>query len=172
MNLRSIMKRAHKNSFVLSIFFSLFFAGMLLAGCSDNRTGPTPPDFSTVPDPYDTTEAKEKKELDNGLVYYIFKEGSGPFEVVARDQIEIYYTARIQSTGDVFDSSYKNGSTEPSIFTVSSAIKGFRQGVIGMKIGGKRKIIIPPELGYQSEDHRLHGKTLIYDVKLADILGD
>ncbi len=165
------MQHFHKNSFVLSVFFSLFFAGMLLAGCTDDRAGPTPPDYSTVPDPYDTTEAMEKKEFDNGLEYYIFEEGSGPFEVVARDQIEIYYTARVQSTNEVFDSSYQNGSTEPSMFTVSSAIKGFRQGVIGMKIGGKRKIIIPPELGYQSEDHQLHGETLVYDVTLTDILG-
>lgn len=165
------MQRFHKNSFVLSSLLSLFLVGFLLAGCGDDRRGPTPPDYSTVPDPYDTTEA-EKVERDNGLVYHIIKEGSGPFEVVARDRIEIFYTGRIESTGEVFDSSYRNGSTEPNVFSVPSAIKGFKQGVIGMKIGGKRKIIIPPDLGYQSEDHELYGKTLVYDVKLADILGD
>lgn len=171
MNIRSIMQRIRKHSFILSSFLSLCIIGIILTGCGDDSTGPTPPDFSTVPESYDTTGA-EKVEQDNGLVYYIIEEGSGPFEVVARDRIEIYYTGRIESTGDVFDSSYKDGSTEPNVFSVPSAVKGFKQGVIGMKIGGKRKIIVPPELGYQSEQHELHGKTLIYDLKLADILGN
>lgn len=156
----------------------LLVALITFAGCSDDETTSTQPDFSTVPEPYDTTGA-EKFVTDKNVVYYVLKEGSGPFEVVPRDQIEVHYTGRVKSSGKVFDSSYKNGSTEPEVFNLTTTITGFREGVIGkkihgerdgMKIGEKRKIIVPPEQGYQSSNSDLQGDTLVYDVKLVDIL--
>lgn len=160
--------RIHQKYYSLLIPLIIVFL-VALAGCDDEQQGPTPPDFSTVPDRYDTTAADTAITEDN-LKMYIFERGSGPFEVVSRDQIEVHYTGRIQSTGEVFDSSYKNGSTDPEVFLLPSTIDGFRQGVIGMKIGGKRTIVVPPELGYQSENSDLTGKTLVYDLTLVDIL--
>lgn len=155
---------------IASLLVSLLFLSLFtMTGCSDDETTTTQPDFSTVPAAYDTAGA-EKVVTDKNLVYYVLKDGSGPFEVVLRDRIEVHYTGRVKSTNEIFDSSYKNGSTEPEIFNLVSTIEGFRDGVLGMKIGGKRKIIVPPSLGYQSTSSDLYGDTLVYDIKLVDIL--
>ncbi len=168
---RTTMHR-FRNSFqsLLSVLLLSAFL-VMITGCSDNGSGPNPPDYSMVPDPYDTT-GTQKVVTEEGATYYIIKSGSGPFEVVARDRIEIKYTGRIKATGEIFVSSYEGGSTEPSVLSITSAIEGIKEGVIGMKIGGKRKIIVPPELGYTAENHELHGDTLVYDLELVDILGN
>jgi FKBP-type peptidyl-prolyl cis-trans isomerase len=83
----------------------------------------------------------------------------------------VHYTGKLQG-GIVFDSSQKIGR-EPLRFTlgVGQVIDGWDQGVIGMKVGGQRKLKIPPELGYGSQDLGVIPpySTLIFEVELLEV---
>lgn len=69
-------------------------------------------------------------------------------EAKAGDTVKVQYSGTLMN-GTVFDSSYDHGG-EPFKFTLGKGevIKGWDQGVVGMKVGGKRTLRIPPELGY------------------------
>ncbi|MSU55421.1 MAG: FKBP-type peptidyl-prolyl cis-trans isomerase [Candidatus Taylorbacteria bacterium] len=107
--------------------------------------------------------AKGALKLDDTLV------GEGEL-VKSGDTVSIHYVGTL-SSGTKFDSSYDRG--EPITFKTGSGqlISGFDQGVIGMKAGGKRKITIPPELGYGSRETGPipPNSTLIFDVELVKI---
>jgi len=68
-------------------------------------------------------------------------------EATAGKQVSVQYTGKL-TDGTVFDSSYKRN--EPFSFTLGSGqvIPGWEQGILGMKVGGKRKLTIPPALAY------------------------
>lgn len=126
-------------------------------------------DFTTVPDPF-SIEGITPDTSETGLIVYTLEEGTGPFTVQLRDNILIYYTGRTTDQ-EIFDSSYKNGSTTPASQSVTSVIEGYREGVIGMKEGGKKVLVIPPSLAYgDAEGHRLQNDTLVFDIELETIV--
>lgn len=105
----------------------------------------------------------------------IIKEGSGSEKKAAKDGdvVSVHYTGWLED-GTVFDSSKTRG--EPFSFTLGAGqvIQGWDLGVKGMKIGEKRRLIIPPGLGY-GEQGTPGGPippnaTLIFEVELLDIL--
>jgi peptidylprolyl isomerase len=75
--------------------------------------------------------------------------GTGP-EVAAGDNVDMQYVGSAWSTGKEFDSSWGPGKKAFPVLNVGQApvIDGWNQGLIGMKEGGRRQIIIPPDLGY------------------------
>lgn len=77
-------------------------------------------------------------------------EGSGP-EAKAGDEVTVQYAGVLYKTGKEFDASWNRG--EPFSFTLGGGevIPGWDQGVEGMKVGGRRMLIIPPELAYGPE---------------------
>ena len=85
--------------------------------------------------------------MDNGLIIEDIELGQGS-EANEYNKITVNYTGKLED-GSIFDSSLKKGRS-PFTFTlgVGSVIKGWDLGVEGMKDGGKRKLTIPPELGY------------------------
>lgn len=93
-------------------------------------------------------EKKEEKVIktDSGLKYVELKEGDGT-AAKKGDTVEVHYTGWLKD-GKKFDSSVDRG--EPFVFPLGAGkvIKGWDEGVAGMKPGGKRKLIIPSELGY------------------------
>lgn len=94
----------------------------------------------------DKTKVKEKKVGDAVLKYEDLKEGTGD-EAKKGDTVEVHYTGWL-TDGKKFDSSLDR--KEPFSFKLGAGkvIKGWDEGVAGMKVGGKRKLTIPPELGY------------------------
>lgn len=149
-------------------FLFLIILTLSFTACDDD---PFEIDYSSAPAPFDIENA-ERVETESGLVYYVIEEGGGAFEVKRRDQVTVYYTGRRESNGEIFDSSYRNGNPSPATFnSLGNLIEGFREGLIGMKEGEKRVLIIPPELGYgNSETSSLRDETLRFDVELAQIL--
>jgi peptidylprolyl isomerase len=66
---------------------------------------------------------------------------------VASDRVAVNYVGADYTTGKVFDDTpWKEGLPAP--FLLSQVVPGFAQGIVGMKIGGRREIVIPPALGY------------------------
>ncbi|SDS04966.1 FKBP-type peptidyl-prolyl cis-trans isomerase [Paraoerskovia marina] len=82
--------------------------------------------------------------------------------------VTIHYLGAEYESGEEFDSSWSRG--EPIEFPLARLIPGWQRGVPGMKVGGRRKLVVPPSLAYgpAGAGHRLSGKTLIF---VIDLLG-
>lgn len=91
-------------------------------------------------------------------------------EVKSGDNIAINYLGTLPD-GTKFDSSYDRGEPFETQIGTGQVIKGWDLGVIGMKVGGKRKLTIPPSLGYgqQAVGPIPANSTLIFEVELVDI---
>ena len=114
--------------------------------------------------------SKEKQTMNNGLVIEDIKIGDGQ-EVEKFNIVTVNYTGLLEN-GTKFDSSLNPGRT-PFRFTVGAGqvIKGWDEGLMGMKVGGKRKLTIPPELGYGGRDNGPipANSTLIFEIDLLGI---
>jgi peptidylprolyl isomerase len=100
-----------------------------------------------------------------GLKYRDLKEGSGD-PVKPGASVTVHYTGWLVN-GTVFDSSRKGG--EPVPFSLKGVVRGWQEGIPGMKPGGIRKLVIPPALGYGNEpqgDNIPANSTLIFEVEL------
>jgi FKBP-type peptidyl-prolyl cis-trans isomerase len=109
-------------------------------------------------------------KTDSGLQYWDIKIGLGPF-AKAGDHVKVHYTGWL-TTGKKFDSSVD--AHQPYDFTIGKGevIKGWDEGVAGMKVGGKRQLRIPPQLAYGEAGHPPqipHNATLIFDVQLLAV---
>jgi peptidylprolyl isomerase len=98
-------------------------------------------------------------------------EGEGP---VARpgQQAVVHYVGVAHSTGEEFDASYNRDSPFSFGLGEGRVIAGWDQGVQGMKVGGRRELIIPPQLGYGDRGAGgaiKGGETLIFVVDLLDL---
>jgi FKBP-type peptidyl-prolyl cis-trans isomerase FkpA len=82
----------------------------------------------------------------SGLKYEELVEGTGT-EARPGDSVEVHYTGWL-TDGTKFDSSLDRGSPFGFSLGAGRVIKGWDEGVAGMKVGGKRKLTIPPQLGY------------------------
>jgi len=88
------------------------------------------------------------------------------------DKLSMHYRGTLHQDGSEFDSSYERG--EPLSFTLGSGqvIKGWDQGLLGMCVGEKRKLVIPPELGYGDSGAGAKipgGAVLVFEVELVNI---
>ena len=114
--------------------------------------------------------SKEKQTMSNGLVIEDVKIGDGQ-EVEKFNIVTVNYTGLLED-GTKFDSSLNPGRS-PFRFTVGAGqvIKGWDEGLMGMKVNGKRKLTIPPELGYGSRDNGPipANSTLIFEIDLLGI---
>lgn len=101
----------------------------------------------------------------------ILKEGKGEERVGSRDTLKVHYVGRF-TNGRVFDSSYKRGIPKRFAMYSSAQIMGWKVGVMGMKVGGKRRVTIPPELAFGKKG-KLNiippNATLIFDIELLEI---
>ncbi|MEU9833902.1 FKBP-type peptidyl-prolyl cis-trans isomerase [Streptosporangium sp. NPDC048047] len=121
--------------------------------------------------------ALEKPEID-------FPEGEAPSELQITDLVEgsgqeakpgdmvtVHYVGVAFSTGEEFDASWNHGDTFQFPLGGGRVIAGWDQGVAGMKVGGRRRLVIPPHLGYGNRGAGpliKPGETLIF---VVDLLG-
>ena len=111
-----------------------------------------------------------------------FPEGPAPTELVIEDlqvgdgteagpgqTVTVHYAGIDFETGEQFDSSWDRG--ESIEFRLKGLIVGWQEGIPGMKVGGRRKLTIPPEMAYGAtgSGHRLSGKTLVFIIDLLAV---
>ncbi|HEX4579722.1 MAG TPA: FKBP-type peptidyl-prolyl cis-trans isomerase [Candidatus Dormibacteraeota bacterium] len=166
--------------------FAAAFAVAVLAGCGgDELPTPTPPTSSggsastpaacvsapsvaAVPDKF--TDSVALTTLPDGLQYGDFVVGTGPAPTRGAN-VTVQYTGWL-TNGTMFDSSRQSGRT-PFAFAIgtNAVIKGWDEGVLSMHIGGKRRLVIPPALGYgaQANGPIPANSTLVFDVTLLAI---
>lgn len=122
--------------------------------------------------------------LPEGAPAFSIPEGDRPTELTTEDlvvgegaeltdpaaTVQVNYVGVACSTGTIFDESYSGG--EPATFSLDQVIPGWSQGMIGMKVGGQRLLVIPPNLGYGASGSPPRigpDETLIFLVELVDI---
>ena len=114
--------------------------------------------------------SKDKEIMNGDLIIEDLKVGEGS-EVVKYNIVTVNYTGWL-TDGTKFDSSLNPGRS-PFRFTVGGGqvIKGWDEGLIGMKAGGKRKLTIPPSMGYGNQDMGVipSNSTLIFEIDLLII---
>ena len=90
--------------------------------------------------------------------------GDGP-EAVPGSTVDVHYVGVDFETGEQFDSSWDRN--ESISFPLQGLIAGWQEGIPGMKVGGRRQLVIPPALAYgESGGHRLAGRTLVFVIDL------
>ena len=127
-------------------------SGVEVSGAADAK-----PEF-TIPEGEPPTE----------LEVFDIVEGDGA-EVGAGATVATHYVGKSWSTGKQFDSSWDRG--EPISFPLSGVIAGWTQGIPGMKVGGRRLLVIPPDLGYGEAGAGADigpGETLVFVIDLVD----
>ncbi|TVQ03899.1 MAG: hypothetical protein EA359_08200 [Balneolaceae bacterium] len=174
-----------------SVFKYLLLIIMLsVIGIACNTDDPfriPPPDLTTVPEPFDLQNI-EPMEIIPGVQVFIHEEGYGPFYVTARDEVWIYKTLRTDE-GDIIYSTFSDGRVDPIPISMSIAGNyqnvfnftillgynpGFKAGMLGMREGEKRTIIVQPEQGFanipsNSLNAAYRNNKLIYDIRVSRI---
>jgi FKBP-type peptidyl-prolyl cis-trans isomerase len=147
-------------------------AMILIAAVAVAQTAPAKPKVKVVPPNTNapTRVTGDGVKTDSGLQYWEIRVGNGE---VAKEgsHVRVHYSGWL-TTGKKFDSSVDRG--QPFDFTIGNGevIKGWEEGVAGMKVGGKRQLRIPPELGYGaggSPPDIPANATLIFDIQLLAV---
>ncbi|MBL7164202.1 MAG: FKBP-type peptidyl-prolyl cis-trans isomerase [Anaerolineales bacterium] len=118
------------------------------------------------------TEVNEEDyvTLESGLIYYDLAEGDGATPE-AGQTVLVHYSGWL-ADGTMFDSSVERGQPFPFVLGEGNVIAGWDEGLATMKVGGKRQLVIPSELGYGDTGAGAvipPGATLIFEVELLEI---
>ncbi len=107
--------------------------------------------------------------MPDGLKIQDLKVGGGQ-EAKSGSTVTVNYLGTLEN-GTKFDSSYDRNQPFTTQIGVGTVIKGWDEGIVGMKIGGKRKLIIPAELGYgaQAAGTIPPNSVLVFEVELLDV---
>jgi FKBP-type peptidyl-prolyl cis-trans isomerase FkpA len=87
----------------------------------------------------------------------------------ADSTVTVNYTGALAATGVIFESSKDSG--QPATFPINGVIKGWQQGIPGMKVGGIRRLLIPADLAYGSQGNSSipPNSDLVFDVELLSV---
>lgn len=106
----------------------------------------------------------------DGLEYWDIKDGTGAVAQVGQT-VTVHYTGWL-TNGKKFDSSIGKAPFEVTPLGTAPVIKGWNEGIVGMKVGGKRQLHIPPDLAYGADGYPgviPANSTLIFDVRLLSV---
>jgi FKBP-type peptidyl-prolyl cis-trans isomerase len=148
--------------FILPIF-ALTFA-VLLFLFSDNTQIPVEKDEENI------YGSEQEANMDfEELNIEIIEEGNGQ-EAESGDEVSVHYTGTFQD-GTKFDSSYDRGEPFTFVLGIGQVIEGWDQGIVGMKVGEKRRLEIPSRLGYgETGSGSIPGNTgLVFETELISI---
>jgi peptidylprolyl isomerase len=150
------------------IILLLLAVGIVIPACSQKETKNMTTELKPAAAQQNSPEQYIKSP--SGLAYLEIKPGTGASPVAGK-QVKVHYTGTLEN-GAKFDSSVDRG--QPFSFTigVGQVIPGWDEGVLSMKVGGKRKLVIPSQLGYGASGAGgviPPNATLIFDVELLEV---
>ena len=146
---------------------------LVLAGCHDGDAGAPEGEGPGASDPVDVTSRPEVEPVEGAppdtLTVEDLVEGDGE-EVAEGDVLTVHYLGMTWG-GSEFASSWERG--QPLTYTHGEGrwVEGWEQGIDGMRVGGRRRIVVPPELGYgqRGAPGVPPGETLVFVVDLLDV---
>lgn len=146
---------------IMAIIIGVMFFGSKKMNDDTTTSQNTQNTSSSAPRANATTTASGLKITDTTV-------GTGT-EVKVGDTVTVKYTGTL-ADGTVFDSTAKQGGN-PVSFPLRNVIKGWQEGIPGMKVGGKRTLVIPPDLAYgnQAVGGIPTGSTLTFEIELLDV---
>lgn len=137
-----------------------------------NATVPSGKTSTTETDKKLIAATEKENIMSDKLVITDEKIGDGA-EAKAHQLVTVHYTGRL-TDGTKFDSSVDRGQPFRFMLGVSQVIKGWDEGVVGMKVGGKRKLVIPSEMAYGKRGAGAvipPDATLEFDIELLSVEG-
>jgi peptidylprolyl isomerase len=138
------------------------------AQAQTNAAPPTPPAPAGANIETDKDTGKPIVTTPSGLKYVDIVVGTGP-AVKTGDHVSVNYVGKLLD-GTKFDASADHGGTFDYVQGVTALIAGWTEGTSTMKVGGKRKLIIPPQLGYGMQgagDAVPPNATLIFEIEMV-----
>lgn len=153
----------------LGLYFLIIFQNNNSAGAAqdNNQSSGQQVAGAQTQQPVDASAFKVDGKVKN-LQAFDLKVGDGA-EVKPGDNVKVHYKGTIAQTGQKFDSSYDRG--EPIDIGLAQVIPGWQQGVPGMKVGGKRRLIIPSALGYGAQGNQAipPNSDLVFEIEVLAI---
>lgn len=128
------------------------------------------PTVASVSSPVEEQPVGEPIQYDNGLIVQDVVVGNGK-TAESGDTLSAHYVGALEN-GTVFDNSYNRGQPIQFVLGAGQLIKGWELGLVGIKEGGKRRLVIPPELGYgQSGAGGVipPNATLLFEIELVSV---
>jgi len=154
-----------KTLVVILVITLLALASLAIAQTAPAKKAPALPATSRP-----TKVTGEPTKTASGLEYWDIKVGTGAV-AESGQHVRVDYTGWL-TNGKKFDSSVGTGRPFEFVLGAGQVIKGWDEGVTGMKVGGKRQLRIPPDLAYGEKGYPgviPANSTLIFDVQLLDV---
>ncbi len=151
-----------KTIIIILVITILALAGLAIAQTAPAKKAPAMPVGPTK-------VTGEPTKTASGLEYWDIKAGTGTVAQTGM-HVKVDYTGWL-TNGKKFDSSVGTGKPFELLLGGGQVIKGWDEGIVGMKVGGKRQLRIPPDLAYGAKGYPgaiPPNATLIFDVKLLD----
>ena len=154
---------------VILVVITVWFVVQKTKEANEVIETPTPTAVPTSsPAPEDS--AGKPTKYDNGLVVQDVVVGSGK-TAESGDTLNAHYVGALEN-GTVFDNSYDRGQPLQFVLGSGQLIQGWELGLVGMKEGGKRRLVIPPELGYGARGAGQAippNATLLFEIELVSV---
>ena len=147
-----------------ALFAILAAAGLTLTGCAMTGGAPKKKDASS--------KKKHKADADGEIQMEELEVGAGP-KPKEGQSVLVHYVGRLKD-GTVFDNSYDRGKPFEYKLGAGTVVKGWEEALPEMQVGGKYKVVIPPNKGYGKKPHGNipANSTLIFEMELIKIKKD
>lgn len=141
-------------------------ASATTTSASSTSSTPLPSALKTEPKFSPPSGAPPKKLIVKDLI-----KGTGPAIASPSQTVTVAYVGKVYKTGKVFDASWDHPGKAPLTAPLSNLIPGWQQGMLGMKAGGRRELIIPPSLGYKNQAQAKipANSTLVFVIDLHSV---
>ena len=159
-----MLRLAHRSALAL-------LTGLLVTVAACNSVeAPNEDPASTAYDPKLGIDVGRMTRTASGLYFQDIVTGTGAVADSGKT-VRVYYTGWLTS-GEQFDSN-RNKTPFEFVLGLGSVIKGWEEGLKGMRVSGRRRLVVPPELGYGGKTSGLipAGSVLVFDVELVTVTG-